>query len=289
MKTKTHLAAGFLAVFIFTVVWAFPDNPPSKKSGAPGEGTCFDCHNDFELFSAGSQLSLSGIPAQFTPGQTYSATVTLGSNGSANWGFELSVKDTLQAQAGSLTVTDAIHTQTFTGNMGGNTITYLAQTAAGTYGGQVGPISWNFNWTAPSSSQPKVTFYIAGLAGDNDGGTGGDSVFAYSFTSTATSTAADDSRHPLPYRFTLGQNYPNPFNAATVIPLELPKNGAFYELSIYNLAGQRVRHFSGAASGHSSVVWNGSDQEGRSVASGTYLYTLSFGAERLTRKMLLVK
>jgi hypothetical protein len=290
MKTKTYLFGGLLAVALFAVVWASSGGAPSKKTGAPGEGDCTGCHNDFAVQPAGTHLTLSGIPAQFTPGQTYSGTVSLRSNGSSVWGFELAVKDTaLQAQAGNLVVTDAVHTQTKTGTVNSQLITYLTHTAAGNYGGQSGPVSWNFNWTAPSSSQPKVIFYLAALAGDNDGGTGNDSVFALSFTSTATSTAADDSKHPLPYRFALGQNYPNPFNTATVIPLELPKNGAAYELSIYNLAGQRVRHFSGAASGHSSVVWNGSDQEGRSVASGTYLYTLSFGAERLTRKMLLVK
>ncbi len=290
MKTKTFLTVGFLAVFLFAIVWASSGGAPSRRTGAPGEGDCTGCHGDFALQPAGNHLGLSGIPAQFSPGQTYSGTITLASNGSSVWGFELAVKDTtLQAQAGTIVVTDAVHTQTKTGTVNSQLITYLTHTATGNYGGQGGPVTWNFNWTAPPVSQPTVKFYIAALAGDNDGSETGDSVFALSFTATATGTAVDDPGSRIPRHFNLGQNYPNPFNAGTVIPLELPKIGADYELSIYNLAGQRVRRFSGSTTGPNSIVWDGRDQEGRPVASGTYLYTLRAGSERVTRKMILVK
>lgn len=290
MKTKTYLAAGFLAVSLFAIVWALSGGAPSRRTGAPGEGTCTGCHGDFALQPAGSHLSLSGIPALFSPGQTYSGTVTLNSNGSSIWGFELAAKDTiLQAQAGTLVVTDAVHTQAITGTVNSQLITYLTHTSSGNYGGQAGPISWNFNWTAPSINQPTVAFYVAALAGNNDGAESGDSVFALTFKTRASGTGVDDSKEPLPLHFALGQNYPNPFNAGTVIPLELPKSGSVYELSIFNLTGQRVRLFSGAASGASSIFWDGRDQTGRPMASGIYLYTLRSGPERITRKMILMK
>lgn len=290
MKTRTYLLTGLLVVMLFALVWAFAGGAPSKRTGAPGEGDCTGCHSDFTLQPAGTHLTLSGIPALFAPGQTYSGTVTLASNGSSVWGFELAAKDTtLQAQAGTIVVTDVVHTKTITGTVNSQLITYLTHTATGNYGGQAGPITWNFNWTAPSISQPTVKFYIAALAGNNDGTELGDSVFSLTFTAHATGTGLDDSRKPLPYLFSLGQNYPNPFNAGTVIPLEFPANGGAYRLSIFNLMGQQVRSFSGRASGPGNVAWDGRDQEGRPAASGVYLYTLSVGSERITRKMLLVK
>jgi hypothetical protein len=41
--------------------------------------------------------------------------------------------------------------------------------------------------------------------------------------------------------------------------------------------------------GRQEVVWNGRDDAGRQVASGTYFYQLEAGTFRETRRMTLVK
>jgi flagellar hook assembly protein FlgD len=41
--------------------------------------------------------------------------------------------------------------------------------------------------------------------------------------------------------------------------------------------------------GSHSVTWDGVDENGRSVGTGTYLYRLRTGTQQHTRKMLLVK
>ncbi|HNQ15462.1 MAG TPA: VCBS repeat-containing protein, partial [Pyrinomonadaceae bacterium] len=51
---------------------------------------------------------------------------------------------------------------------------YVTQTTSGTYPGQTGGAVWTFNWTAPATNVGNVTFYAAGIQGDNDGSESGD-------------------------------------------------------------------------------------------------------------------
>ena len=96
----------------------------------------------------------------------------------------------------------------------------------------------------------------------------------------------------LPQICTLDQNYPNPFNSDTVIRFALPES-ADVELAVYNLAGQRVATLvrGGREAGMYIVRWDGRDDGGRALASGVYLYRLSWqnGQRMETRKLLLVK
>ncbi|HOY85676.1 MAG TPA: FlgD immunoglobulin-like domain containing protein [Candidatus Syntrophosphaera sp.] len=85
-------------------------------------------------------------------------------------------------------------------------------------------------------------------------------------------------------------NYPNPFNPETTISYTLPASGPV-SLEIYNSRGQLVRrllHEEQPAGGH-SLVWNGKDDTGHSVASGLYLCRIACTGKHETRKMLLLK
>jgi len=84
------------------------------------------------------------------------------------------------------------------------------------------------------------------------------------------------NRKALPDHFNL-QNYPNPFNPETVIQYELPRKG-IVKLDIYNLLGRRIRKLVEQEQdcGLYSVVWDGRDEQGASVASGVYIYQLRF-------------
>ncbi len=94
----------------------------------------------------------------------------------------------------------------------------------------------------------------------------------------------------LPASFALGQNYPNPFNPSTTISFSLPVAGNA-KVEIYNVLGALVAvPFDGmATAGSTTVVWDGKDLNGQSVASGIYLYRLSAGAASETKKMMLLK
>ena len=96
---------------------------------------------------------------------------------------------------------------------------------------------------------------------------------------------------PPPTAFALGDNFPNPFNPTTAIRFELPREERVH-LCVYDVSGRRVRKLIGGEhipAGRVSVEWNGTDDTGRRVASGTYLYRLRAGAFDETRRMLLVK
>jgi hypothetical protein len=85
-------------------------------------------------------------------------------------------------------------------------------------------------------------------------------------------------------------NYPNPFNAQTNINYTLPEE-AKVRLFIYNIYGQRIRTLvdNVQAPGRYSMPWNGRDEFGRDASSGVYIIRLEAGAQKLTRRVILVK
>jgi hypothetical protein len=96
----------------------------------------------------------------------------------------------------------------------------------------------------------------------------------------------------LPHSFQLYQNFPNPFNPETTIRFEVgTASGSTVALDIYNVLGQHVRQLARTelSAGSYDVVWDGTDNNGRRVASGLYLYRLRVGEEIETKKMVLLK
>jgi hypothetical protein len=93
----------------------------------------------------------------------------------------------------------------------------------------------------------------------------------------------------LPTDYDLEQNYPNPFNPSTTIAFALPA-ASEWKLTVYNIAGALVWESNGAGQGgRVEVVWDGSNMNGQSVASGVYLYRLDAVGYSNTRKMVLLK
>ncbi|MBT4099576.1 MAG: T9SS type A sorting domain-containing protein [Gemmatimonadetes bacterium] len=88
----------------------------------------------------------------------------------------------------------------------------------------------------------------------------------------------------------LSQNYPNPFNPETVIRFVLPR-GQEVDLVVNNLVGQRVATLVSGyrEAGTYSLTWDGRDDRGMMLASGTYLYRLRTTTGIQTRKLVLVR
>ena len=99
----------------------------------------------------------------------------------------------------------------------------------------------------------------------------------------------------VPKKTRLLANYPNPFNPETWIPYQLSES-AEVVLHIYAANGKQVRKLT---LGHQTAgiyqsrdraaYWNGKNENGESVASGIYFFTLTTGKFTATRRMLLVK
>jgi len=112
----------------------------------------------------------------------------------------------------------------------------------------------------------------------------------YASTELYQPTDADVPDGILPTAFDLEQNYPNPFNPTTTIRFSLARAG-HVRLDVFNLLGERVRTLTDAdfPAGAHGVVWDGTDDDGRPMASGIYLYRLRSDNESHSRKMSLVK
>jgi len=136
--------------------------PPLAMTGAPDEGTCIGCHytyggaNSVPNLGPG-RVQITGLPAHYTPGQSYVVTVTVTANETSirRWGFELTALDGngSSATAGELIVTDALHVLKRTGSVLDKTRVYLSHNDEdGTSLGRTGANSWAFDWIAPSSA-----------------------------------------------------------------------------------------------------------------------------------------
>ena len=94
----------------------------------------------------------------------------------------------------------------------------------------------------------------------------------------------------IPGQFALQQNFPNPFNPSTEIRFDLPEGG-HVELSVFNMAGQKVRTLSSEIMqpGYHAIIWDGTNNFGSKVATGMYFYAISTAQFNDTKKMLFLK
>jgi len=96
-----------------------------------------------------------------------------------------------------------------------------------------------------------------------------------------------------PEDFQLRQNFPNPFNTSTTIEFSLPRIGseASAKLEIFDVAGRRLNTLLDGEMppGVYRVLWDGRDGSGRPLASGIYIYRLTYGPYRATKRMVYIK
>jgi len=97
----------------------------------------------------------------------------------------------------------------------------------------------------------------------------------------------DDYPHPA-NSFVLYQNYPNPFSASTSISFFNTKPSKNTKIEIYNIKGQLVKQFP-ITNRQSSIIWDGTEKNGKSLSDGIYFYKLTGGKKSLTKKMILIK
>lgn len=90
--------------------------------------------------------------------------------------------------------------------------------------------------------------------------------------------------------FVMHQNYPNPFNPQTHIEYTVRESSPV-ELKIYNTLGQLVKTLVDdyKTAGQYSVVWDGKDNSGNAVSSGSYFYQIKTGDFTSTKKMIHIK
>ena len=88
------------------------------------------------------------------------------------------------------------------------------------------------------------------------------------------------------------RNYPNPFNPSTTIYYNVSRKDAKdAKIEIFNSKGQKVKTSSGILSGvEGSITWNGNDDNGNAVSSGTYFAKLIVDNEvKASTKLVMIK
>jgi hypothetical protein len=156
--------------------------------------------------------------------------------------------------------------------------------------------SANFSITTPLATVKSATTYLDAsttvgstyyykIAAVDNGGNVGALSNEISLKATDVETIAG-----LPRDFSLEQNYPNPFNPSTQIGFSLPTT-SFVRVAIYNVSGELIRTLvnDDMSAGVYRLTWNATDNEGRNVSSGVYIYRLQAGKFVSSKKMLLLK
>jgi len=93
-----------------------------------------------------------------------------------------------------------------------------------------------------------------------------------------------------PSSFYLHQNYPNPFNPVTTVKYDLPEQSQV-DITVYDILGRHIKTLVNGYQepGIKTLMWDATDNEGRPVISGVYLYRIRAGDFEQTRRMMLVK
>lgn len=261
---------------------ALSSGSPDGLTGAPGEGTCIDCHGTFPLNSGSGGLSLAGLPDSYVPGETYTLTLTLADPDAARWGFALTALDDGGLRSGVLTVTD-VGTQLSSGD--GRD--YLKHNSTGTAPGTTDEKSWAFDWTAPVAGSGAVTMFVAGNAADHDFTSDGDRIYATSFGATeGTGVAVGET----PLALQLHGAAPNPFNPRTEIRFATMWS-QFVRITVLALDGRRIDTIAEGLlpAGSHAVTWDGRNHAGRPMSSGTYLFVVQAGEAREVGRMTLIR
>ncbi len=103
-------------------------------------------------------------------------------------------------------------------------------------------------------------------------------------------TNGDADRSKLPISFAVSQNYPNPFNLETTIEYSLPTHSGVY-VTVYDIMGKHVTTLKNDIedAGYHRIIWNGTNCQGVTVASGIYFFRLVADDFYALRKMIVLK
>ena len=106
----------------------------------------------------------------------------------------------------------------------------------------------------------------------------------------SNSIGVDNRSETFPQGFVLEQNFPNPFNPSTTLRYELPEDG-LVNVTIYDMMGRQVSTLlsSHQTAGYKSIQWNATNDFGKPVSAGVYLYQIQAGEFVQTKKMVLLK
>ena len=96
-KPLISLAVSLIVILsIAGIIFAFAGGPPVGATGSVifGQQSCAQagCHSGLAVNSSAGSLTLAGVPANYTLGQSYDLTITINQPNQRRWGFQLSTR-----------------------------------------------------------------------------------------------------------------------------------------------------------------------------------------------------
>lgn len=153
-------------------------------AGAPGDNNCNQCHggtsaNPVQNGATVNTLTfLSGTTpvTSYTPGATYNVSLTMNPNPSKK-GFQSVAMNSSNAVTGTFATVSMGGVQIMSGNRA--THTSSSNTSSNP--------AWVWSWTAPSTNEGDITFYVGSMAANGNGSTDlGDAVYTSQHIISAT-------------------------------------------------------------------------------------------------------
>ena len=162
---KVLLLAGVAFVFMSN-----RGGSPGGKSGSTTDvNTCASGNGCHGPKTPMMQEALSGdFPSSgYAPGTNYKISVKPTNSGTTVWGFECMAEDASGNAVGVFANNDD-------SNIKNDGLRVTHKFASTTF--DAGSAEWVLDWTAPASGTGEVTFYVAVLAANGNGNTGGDEL-----------------------------------------------------------------------------------------------------------------
>lgn len=176
---------------------ASASGPSPSFTGAPLESNCTACHSTFEVNSGDGNVTITGLPKNYLPGQQIPITVTVNDPTGVLYGFQMTAVDNDGRKAGEFVLPepspspDLPALQLVNGFVNGNERQYIEHTIQGITPTTMGTKSWQFVWTAPSRRIGKLGFFAAGNAANSDSSSDNDQIYTTAQASLSGSAIAN--------------------------------------------------------------------------------------------------
>ncbi len=174
------------------VIYAHSYGPDPRKSGAPGDSLCVECHSGTANPSGGKVEVSFASGLTYTPGakQRLTVKVTDSPARSVN-GFQLTARlgsNERNGQAGRFTLLDSAtqvicedgSTKPSTGCSAAAPVEFIEHTLSGSRQN-----TWTFEWMPPESDVGNVRIYVAANSANGNGQPTGDRIFSANYTLAA--------------------------------------------------------------------------------------------------------
>ncbi|MCA0425804.1 MAG: T9SS type A sorting domain-containing protein [Bacteroidetes bacterium] len=259
---KRYLVGISLAMLLMAsdLLQSNPTGAPAGRTGSPGDGgaTCFTsgCHSGAPTDATG--IITTNVPTEgYTPGSTYTVTVTLSGNGRK--GFQVSpqkadgtLMGSLSAGSGSMVISSK----------------YITHTSAK----QTNPAVWTFSWTAPAAGSGAVDFY--GAFAQTTSITKKEKITINEKTATGINENGFVSSLEV---------YPNPVVGRNLnMGFDLKKSGQV-KIALIDITGREINRM---VDGFESAGNKQYEFELPEMNRGIYFVQIQVNGERLSRKIL---